>query len=88
MKEALKLARRTGLIERLYYKGTTAEDTDAISRFYAEAFTHAKEACVKICQQIDEDGEGPNQWGWHAKDYAAALQEVRPADIRARGETK
>ncbi len=80
--EVLHLAKRTGLIERLYYKGTTAEDTDAISRFYTETLAHAKEACVKICEQIDEEGEGPDQWSWHAKDYAAAIKQAISAPVQ------
>ena len=37
-----------------------------------------REACAKVCEQSDDNGEGPDCWGWHSKDYAAA--------IRARGE--
>ena len=37
-----------------------------------------REACAKVCEQTDEDFEGPDQWDWHSKDYASA--------IRARGE--
>ena len=39
-----------------------------------------REACAKVCEQSDEEGEGPDSWDWHSKDYASA--------IRARGETK
>jgi hypothetical protein len=39
-----------------------------------------REACAKVCEQTDEEFEGPDQWDWHSKDYAKA--------IRARGETK
>jgi hypothetical protein len=39
-----------------------------------------REACAKVCEQTDEEFEGPDQWDWHSKDYASA--------IRARGETK
>ena len=75
-KEAMKLAKSTGLIERLYYKGTTPEDTDAILRFYDAGLAHAKAVCVSVCEQTDEDGEGPDQWDWHAKDYASALRQA------------
>jgi hypothetical protein len=37
-----------------------------------------REACAKVCEQSDDDGEGPDSWGWHSKDYATA--------IRARGQ--
>lgn len=36
-----------------------------------------REACAKVCEQSDEEGEGPDSWGWHSKDFAKA--------IRARG---
>jgi len=36
-----------------------------------------REACAKVCEQTDEEFEGPDQWDWHSKDYAKA--------IRARG---
>ena len=28
-------------------------------------------------EQTDEDGEGPDCWGWHAKDYAAAIRALK-----------
>ena len=33
-----------------------------------------REACARVCEQSDEDGEGPDCWGWHSKDYAAAIR--------------
>lgn len=33
-----------------------------------------RERCAKVCEQTDEDGEGPDCWGWHAKDYARAIR--------------
>lgn len=33
-----------------------------------------REACAKVCEQADEDGEGPDCWDWHSKDYAAAIR--------------
>jgi hypothetical protein len=44
-----------------------------------EAVEAEREACAKVCEQTDEEFEGPDQWDWHSKDYAAA--------IRARGNT-
>ena len=46
---------------------------------YAAGVAAEREACAKVCEQSDEDGEGPDCWGWHAKDFARA--------IRARGNT-
>jgi hypothetical protein len=34
-----------------------------------------REACAKVCEQTDEEFEGPDQWDWHSKDYAAAIRE-------------
>lgn len=33
-----------------------------------------RERCAKLCEQTDEDGEGPDCWGWHSKDYARAIR--------------
>ena len=33
-----------------------------------------REACARVCEQSDEDGEGPDCWGWHSKDYTAAIR--------------
>ena len=33
-----------------------------------------REACAKVCEQSDDDGEGPDCWGWHSKDYATAIR--------------
>jgi hypothetical protein len=34
-----------------------------------------REACAKVCEQSDDDGEGPDCWDWRSKDYAAAIRE-------------
>lgn len=39
-----------------------------------EAVLAEREACAKVCEQSDEEGEGPDCWGWHAKDFAAAIR--------------
>ena len=51
---------------------------DRIERIVRAAEQREREACAKACEQSNEDGEGPDCWGWHSKDYAAA--------IRARGQ--
>lgn len=45
---------------------------------YSDGVAAEREACAKVCEQSDEEGESPDQWDWHSKDYAAA--------IRARGQ--
>ena len=32
---------------------------------------------VEVCRQQDEEGEGPDCWDWHAKDYAAAIEQLK-----------
>lgn len=38
----------------------------------------ALEEAARLCEQRDEDGEGPDCWDWHAKDYAAAIRSLIP----------
>lgn len=40
---------------------------------YEQGRKDENEACAKVCEQSDEDGEGPDCWDWHAKDYASAI---------------
>lgn len=47
------------------------EDAKAAGR--EQGLREAKE----VCTQRDEEGEGPDCWGWHAKDYAAAIEQLR-----------
>lgn len=49
-----------------------------LKRFAKLVAAKEREACAKLCEQSDDEGEGPDCWGWHSKDYAKA--------IRARGE--
>jgi hypothetical protein len=53
-----------------------------VERFAALVRNEALEEAAKSCQRSDEDGEGPDCWDWHAKDFAAAIRamktEVRP----------
>ena len=49
----------------------TAEQLLAHSEAVAAAVA---KRCADLCQQSDEDGEGPDCWGWHAKDYADAIR--------------
>ena len=50
-------------------------EVETSMRAYAAAAVAAeRERCARICEQTDEDGEGPDCWGWHAKDYARAIR--------------
>ena len=59
--------------------GDTMEDlldhlgTQISEKLEVEALIE-REACAKVCEQADEDGEGPDCWDWHSKDYAAAIR--------------
>ena len=39
-----------------------------------EAERREREACARVCELSDEYGEGPDCWGWHAKDFARAIR--------------
>ena len=41
------------------------------------AADRALEAAAGACEQTDEDGEGPDSWGWHSKDYAKAIRAMK-----------
>ena len=45
-----------------------------LERFAALVRADEREACARVCEQSDEDGEGPDCWGWHSKDYTAAIR--------------
>ena len=37
----------------------------------------ALEEAARVCCQTDADGDGPDSWGWHSKDYAAAIRALK-----------
>ena len=37
----------------------------------------AHERAAMVCEQVDADGEGPDCWDWHAKDYAKAIRALK-----------
>lgn len=49
----------------------------AEERLCTLAAERALEAAASACEQTDEDGEGPDSWGWHAKDYAKAIRAMK-----------
>jgi hypothetical protein len=73
--EVLSMAKETLMRDKI---GFWAADVDQLQKFAALVAEKEREACAKVCEQKDEESdEGPDQWDWHSKDYAAA--------IRARG---
>ena len=57
--------------ELLAVDGFTAHQLRAYGQQCAAA---ERERCAMVCEQADDDGEGPDCWGWHAKDYAKAIR--------------
>jgi len=49
----------------------------AEERLCTLAADRAIEAAAGACEQTDEDGEGPDSWGWHSKDYAKAIRAMK-----------
>ena len=47
---------------------------EELEHFAALVAAHEREACARVCEQSDEEGEGPDSWGWHSKDYAKAIR--------------
>jgi len=65
-------------IDRLWRQVLGAPDggeaPDEVYEFAALVAQAEREACAKVCEQTNEDGEGPDCWDWHSKDYAAAIR--------------
>ena len=49
----------------------------AITRLCTLAASKALEAAAGACEQTDEEGQGPDSWGWHAKDYAKTIRAIK-----------
>jgi len=45
--------------------------------FLADVRNAAIEEAARLCEQTDENGENPDCWNWHAKDYARAIRELK-----------
>lgn len=54
--------------------GLPAYTADQMHVHAALAAAIERERCARICEQSDDDGEGPDSWGWHSKDYAKAIR--------------
>jgi hypothetical protein len=51
-----------------------------LTSYAAAKVREALEEAAGVCEQTDEDGEGPDCWDWHAKDYARAIRALIPKD--------
>jgi hypothetical protein len=70
MKTTLEMAREVG-----FAVGHGSPALAKFERLIAMARADEREACAKVCEQKDEEfDEGPDQWDWHSKDYAAAIR--------------
>ncbi len=70
--ELITIARAVGFI---LSDRATDEAIGRFARFAALVAAAEREACAKVCEQTGEDGEGPDCWGWRAKDYARAIRQ-------------
>lgn len=70
--EAGAAAERKRLTEQLHSCHPQCDRPSCVA--VREAVAAERESCAKVCEQTDEDGEGPDCWGWHAKDYAKAIR--------------
>ena len=60
------------------YKLTVSHmSIDTLKRLEALIRADEREACAKVCEQTDEEFEGPDVWGWYSKDYAKAIRARR-----------
>jgi len=61
---------------RLWAEAWHPDDTtdETVAKFAALVAQAEREACAEVCEQTNEDGEGPDCWDWHSKDYAAAIR--------------
>lgn len=48
--------------------------SDAMFAAWQAATLAERERAAKVCEQLDDDGEGPDCWGWLAKDYSKAIR--------------
>jgi hypothetical protein len=77
----LEMESRTYRLDDLLNRGTVSTnglygDMQILCRQLEDELRSTVERCARICEQSDEDGEGPDTWGWHAKDFAAAIREL------------
>jgi len=70
--EVLEMARQAGSID----------SEDVILTVYNAFALAEREACAKVCEQTDDNHEGPDTWDWHSKDYAKAIRARSSATSR------
>jgi hypothetical protein len=68
-------AKLDALLDHIYEYGTAAEGVLRLAADLCQSSRAAeRERCARLCEQTDEDGEGPDCWDWHSKDYARAIR--------------
>ena len=77
--QVIEMARAADLAEARDDASTLpAGYVESLERLCTLAADRALEAAAAgACEQTDEDGEGPDSWGWHAKDYAKAIRAMK-----------
>lgn len=66
-------------IEELVRQTFTKQYAEELIKFQAGAIENLAELIVERCAQVceqTEDGEGPDCWDWHSKDYARAIRNL------------
>lgn len=73
--EIIAMAKEAGSVSATFWPDDFTGLMSVFERFAALVAAAEREACAKVCEQTGEDGEGPDCWGWHAKDYARAIRQ-------------
>jgi hypothetical protein len=75
--QVIEMAREAGVPD-LWLATISDAGYEALCRCASVVADRALEAAAAgACEQTDEDGEGPDSWGWHAKDYAKAIRAMK-----------
>jgi len=74
--QVIEMAREAGLSD-WFIDNLSDQNAKRIKRLCTLAADRALEAAAGACEQTDEDGEGPDSWGWHSKDYAKAIRAMK-----------
>jgi hypothetical protein len=71
----MKLAKECGIeVWHHKYGEEMSPRADEIISLCKKVQDMQREKDAKICEQVDVDGEGPDCWDWHSKDYAKAIR--------------
>ena len=74
--QVIEMAREAGLSD-WFIDNLSDQNAKRIKSLCTLAADRALEAAAGACEQTDEDGEGPDSWGWHSKDYAKAIRAMK-----------